>query len=158
MKKQTCCFTGQMILPIGQQQFILERLKKELTALIESGITRFCTGGEEGFDMMAAQTVLKLKEEYKQIKLILMLPCEDQKRLWVLSDAEICTRLEQAADEVVYTSKCYFPGCRSKRDRHLFNYGAVCICYFEEHMIGTNCIVNYAKKKGLTLKNLAEQV
>ena len=37
-------------------------------------------GGALGFDTLAAQTVLDMKKEYPQLRLILVLPCEDQTR------------------------------------------------------------------------------
>ena len=152
MKNKTCCFTGQGALPDGQGRFILELLKKELISLIESGITYFYTGGEFGFDMMAARAVLKLRREYKQIELIVVLPCEDRARVHELSYIKIL----QDADKVIYTPKRCFPGRVSERDRYLVNYSAVCICYLERASGSTAYTVNYAKKKGLTIKNLAE--
>lgn len=61
---------------------IVRILEKELINLIEKGYCYFGAGGALGFDTVAAQTVLHLKEKYPHIKLILVLPCIDQAKSW----------------------------------------------------------------------------
>ena len=41
-----------------------------------------------GFDTLAAQEVLNLRKQYKDIKLILVLPCRDQADRWKAEDQE----------------------------------------------------------------------
>ena len=53
---------------------IKKRTRAAITALIEKGIIYYSAGGARGFDTNAAETVLELKEDYHQIKLILVLP------------------------------------------------------------------------------------
>ena len=86
---------------------------------IEQGYRYFGVGGALGFDMLAAQTVLELKGEYPEIKLILVLPCENQTRGWDQAYVEEYERIKAAADKVVYTSKDYYSGCMHKRNRYL---------------------------------------
>ena len=45
-----------------------------------------------------------------------------------------------------------------KRNRHLVDNSSICICYLTENSGGTFYTVNYAKKQGLTVINLAEQL
>lgn len=78
MKEKTCCFTGHRKIPSEQYNRIAERLKAEIIGLIRQGVIYFGVGGALGFDTMAAQAVLALKESYPQIKLILVLPCKTQ--------------------------------------------------------------------------------
>ena len=50
----------------------------------------FCgAGGALGFDTLAAQTVLEMKKEYPQLRLILVLPCENQTRGWHSEDIAV---------------------------------------------------------------------
>ena len=76
----TCCFTGHRKLPTGQYQMIADRLEQTIIRLIEKGVLYFGAGGALGFDTLAALTVLRLRKQYPQIKLILVLPCRDQTR------------------------------------------------------------------------------
>ncbi len=71
MKNQTCCFTGHRKIPPEQYAALARRLEQEITCLIGQGIVYFGAGGALGFDTLAAQTVLRLKKKYPQIKLIL---------------------------------------------------------------------------------------
>ncbi len=62
---------------------ILEkRVTDIIEALIKNGIQFFGTGGALGFDALAAECVLKCRERHPQIRLILVLPCGDQDRMW----------------------------------------------------------------------------
>ena len=54
-----------------------------------------------GFDTIAAFAVLKLKERYPDIRLVLVLPCFSQTRGWSREDIEIYDDIKQKADKVV---------------------------------------------------------
>ena len=82
IKDRTACFTGHRTIPFLQKKKIKKRTKQILIEAIEQGYRYFGVGGALGFDMLAAQTVLELKGEYPEIKLILVLPCENQTRGW----------------------------------------------------------------------------
>ncbi len=76
MKTKTCCFTGHREIKESIQK-VVEVLEIELDKLIENGYCYFGAGGALGFDTIAAQTVLHLREQYPHVKLILVLPCID---------------------------------------------------------------------------------
>ncbi|MFQ9985062.1 MAG: SLOG family protein [Lachnospiraceae bacterium] len=52
-----------------------------------------------GFDTLAAQMVLKLKEIYPHIKLILVFPCISQTRGWSETDKNIYEMIKKKADK-----------------------------------------------------------
>ncbi len=156
LQSKTCCFTGHRKIPPEQYHRIAERLRKEIIRLIEKGICYFGAGGALGFDTLAAQTVLSLKAEYPQIKLILVLPCMTQTRGWAEKDVAIYEDIKARCDKLTYTSQEYSRGCMQKRNRHLVDYSSVCVCYLTEQSGGTAYTVNYAKSKGLRTINVAE--
>ena len=156
MREKTCCFTGHRDLPTSSRAELSIKLKGCLISLIERGVRYFGAGGALGFDTLAAQTVLKLKEKYPQIKLILVLPCLTQTRGWPAGDVEEYERIKTQADKVVYTSQEYTRGCMFKRNRHLVDYSGVCVCYMSKTTGGTAYTVNYAKQQGLEIINLAQ--
>lgn len=155
MLSQTCCFTGHRVIPRLNQKRVKKELERTIVALIEKGIMYFVAGGALGFDTLAAQAVLRLKEEYPHIKLFLALPCLTQSRGWPTSDIEEYERIKAQADKVVYTSQNYTKGCMFKRNRHLVDNSSVCICYLTKNTGGTAYTVNYAKSKRLNVINLA---
>ncbi len=59
------------------------------------------------------------------------------------------------ADKVVYTSQEYTRGCMFKRNRYLVDNSGVCVCYLARDAGGTAYTVNYAKRQGLEIINLA---
>ena len=123
---------------------------------IEQGYRYFGCGGALGFDTLAAQTVLRLREIYPEIRLILVLPCRDQTRGWKQADVAEYDRIMKAADKVTYTSEQYYSGCMHKRNRHLVDYSSLCVCYLTEQSGGTAYTVNYARSQGLKIVNVAE--
>lgn len=134
---------------------VKKRLEKVIEESIQTGYLYFGAGGALGFDTLAANTVIKLRTKYPDIKLILVLPCKTQTRGWKQSDIEEYERIFKAADKVVYTSENYFSGCMHKRNRHLVNNSSLCICYLTEDNGGTFYTVNYAKQNGLSIVNIA---
>lgn len=155
MIEKTVCFTGHRNIPVQKRKAVVQRLKTELSALINNGYQFFGTGGALGFDTLAALTVLELKKENGHIRLILVHPCENQTMGWKEKDIEIYEKIKQQADKVVYTSKEYRKGCMHKRNRHLVDNSSVCICYLTEDTGGTAYTVNYARSKNLTIINIA---
>lgn len=155
MKKRTCCFTGHRKIPPEQYEEIRKRLKSEITAMIQQGVIYFGAGGALGFDTMAAQTVLALREQYPQIKLILVLPCKTQTRGWNEEEKATYENIKKACDKYIYISDAYTYGCMHERNRHLVDSSSYCICYLTKYSGGTAYTVEYAKKKGLTVMNLA---
>ena len=123
---------------------------------IEQGYRYFGCGGALGFDTLAAQTVLRLREIYPEIRLILVLPCRDQTRGWKQADVAEYDRIMKVADKVTYTSEQYYSGCMHKRNRHLVDNSSLCICYLTEQSGGTAYTVNYARSQGLKIINVAE--
>ena len=156
MKENTICFTGHRKIPPEQITTLAQRLEKALIELIQNGYIYFCAGGALGFDTLAAQTVLSLKADNPNIKLILVLPCLSQTRGWSIRDVEIYEDIKSKADKVVYTSQEYTKGCMHKRNRHLIDSSSVCVCYLTETTGGTAYTVAYAQKKLLQVINLAE--
>lgn len=156
LKGQICCFTGHRIIPSGMEQKLIRVTEKVVENSIKSGYRYFGVGGALGFDTIAALVVLKLRESYPSIKLILVLPCLNQIRGWSTEDIEIYENIKKQADKIVYTSKEYTRGCMHKRNRHLANNSSLCICYLTEEKGGTYYTVKYAQENQLAVVNVVE--
>ncbi len=155
MRERTCCFTGHRDVPAQIQRELAVKLEDTISGLIDRGIKFYGAGGARGFDTLAAQTVLNLKNRYPYIKLILVLPCRTQTRGWPAGDAEKYERIKAQADKIVYTSQEYTKGCMFKRNRHLVDNSSVCVCYLTKKSGGTAYTVDYAEKENLEVINLA---
>ncbi len=158
MKEKTCCFSGHRNIPDTQKSSVCLRLQSEIEKLIHNGYTEFLTGGALGFDTLAAETVLKLKNSFPQIRLILILPCISQAKYWSDKDKDKYEEIKNHADEIFYTSQTYYNGCMHKRNRYLVDKSSVCICYLTEQIGGTAFTVNYAQKNNLEIINIADSI
>lgn len=150
------CFTGHRTIPASETERISCRLRKTLKELIGQGYRCFRAGGALGFDTLAALAVLDARQSYPQVELILVLPCLSQAEHWTDQDKALYEVIKQRADKVIYTSQKYTRGCMHKRNRRLVDGSSVCVCYLTEEKGGTAYTVDYARKRGLTIINLAE--
>ena len=155
MKEKTCCFTGHRRIPEKDYAVIKEGLEKIILELYNKGIRFFEAGGALGFDTLAAESVLRLRESCPELRLILVLPCLDQTKGWKAGDVERYEEIKRQADKTVYTGQEYTPGCMHTRNRRLVDDSSVCVCYQTRSRGGTAYTVDYAKKKGLKAINLA---
>ena len=90
IKEQTACLTGHRpkSLPWGYDETkeSCVKFKKDLetifTGAIEYGLKNFLVGMAEGFDMIGAETLIKLRKKHKEIKVIAVVPCKGQELKW----------------------------------------------------------------------------
>ena len=82
-KSKVACFSGHRKLPEDCEE-LRKSLEDSITELIKKGVMYFGAGGALGFDMLAEETVIQMKQQYHQIRLILVLPCppEQQTLKW----------------------------------------------------------------------------
>lgn len=158
MREKTCCFTGHRDIPPAGKEAITRQLENVMIRLVHAGICRFVAGGAIGFDTLAAQTVLRLRERYPAIKLILALPYLNQTKRWGESDIALYETIKEQANEVVYTYQDYSRGCMHKRNRYMVDSSGICVCYCLRDKGGTAYTVHYAEKKGLTIIYIAQQL
>ena len=151
IKKYTVCFTGHRYIPVDEFENVLSELEKTVRELIQRGYLFFATGGALGFDTLAAQTILKLKDEFPKIELHLVLPCLTQTRNWKQEDIDIYEQIKTVADVVTYTSYEYTRGCMFKRNRKLVEMSALCVCFLRKSTGGTSYTVKYARSKNLQI-------
>ena len=157
-KFQTACFTGHREIR-SQDSNLKETLKKILIGLINQGYIYFGAGGARGFDALAAETVLELKQQYSQISLILVLPFENQfckEQGWTVQEIKQYQELKQQARKVVHLQKEYSKGCYYRRNRHLVDFSSVCICYQYKETGGTAYTTEYARSKNVQIINCIE--
>ena len=149
-REKTACFTGHRQLKEPYEVLFL-KTRREVEGLIQRGYIYFAAGGARGFDALAADVVLKLKEKYPYIYLILVLPFFNQyvkEKGWSREEIERYERHKKYASQVVYTQEAYSSGCYYKRDRCLVDISSVCIAYQYKNTGGTAYTANYALKQG----------
>lgn len=156
-RRQTACFTGHRILKEPTAE-----LKRRVSAVVEELIQReyryFSVGGARGFDALASEAILKLRERDPRIHLVLVLPFENQysyERNW--SEEEIAQhhRLKEQASKVIMLAPSYDLGLYYRRNRHLVDNASTCVAYMTRENSGTGYTVRYARSKGVQVVNIA---
>lgn len=98
-KAQTCCFTGHRQIPEKDLAGVQARLEQTIIKLYGQGVIYYGAGGALGFDTLAAETVLRLRNSYPKLRLILVLPCKDQTRRWKAEDVSRYEDIRRQADK-----------------------------------------------------------
>lgn len=151
MNDISCCFSGHRDIPYSRIPAVREQLKREILALIKRGYTEFYAGGALGFDTLAAQTVLELKEDNPGIHLHIVIPCKSQTRGWSSENVHIYNSINARADEVICLTENYFSGCMQIRNRYMVDNSSAIITYITRASGGSAYTAGYAAKKGLEI-------
>lgn len=151
----TVCFTGHRQIKRELLPDLIDQLELTLRALYRKGYRDFLSGGAIGFDLLAAEAVLRMQQEHPDARLIMVLPCGDQSRRWSDADCKRYERILYAADETRVLSPSYYEGCMLVRNRHMVDHSAVCVCYMLHPRGGTLSTVSYALQQDRPVINLA---
>lgn len=154
-ERQTVCFSGHRMLKSQLLPALRALLDKTLEELWQQGYRRFICGCALGFDLLAGEAVLRLKEKHAEIKLILAIPCASQTAKWPAQECQRYARLLCQADDAIVLSPQYYTGCMQVRNRYMVNQSSLCVCYLRQLRGGTLFTVNYAMDQGLRVINLA---
>lgn len=153
---KACFFTGHRIIAGNKKSMITSLVRQEILNKINDGITIFISGGALGFDTIAAEQVLSLRNDY-DIRLCLYLPCRDQDAAWHLSDRNRFHDILSRADEIYYvTDGAYRQGCMKKRNSAMVEASDCGIAYMIKSPSGSAQTINLAKEKGIDIINIAE--
>ena len=142
-------FTGPRAIASALIPALEHRTEAACKLLIrDNRVTDFIAGGARGFDTLAALTVLRLKNEFPDVRLRLYLPCTDQARRWGRRDVERWQDILDRADEYrfIHDGK-YIPGCMQLRNRTMVDDAKYGIAYCSRSSGGAYYTVNYARDK-----------
>ena len=159
-KNNSVCFTGHR--KIRKKDTLLEdNLYKNIEDLITKGFIYFYAGGAKGFDALASKTVIKLKEKYSYIQLILVLPFHNQFKKendWSFDEIKEYEDLKKQALKVIHIQEEYSIGCYYRRNMRLVDLSSVCVCYEYKNHGGTAYTVEYAGRQGLKIVRIEGRV
>lgn len=142
--QKTCCFSGHRIIRRKDKGIISHNLPRLLEKLYQDGINTFIAGGALGFDTIAAAEVINLRNKYSDVRLILALPCKDQTAKWSAEQKKQYAEILNSADDILYVSENYLPGCMQKRNRFMVDNCMTVIIYLHNVSSGTGYTTKYA--------------
>lgn len=163
-RAETCCFSGhrpeKFSFPTDASSPSLHALQTALElavrAAVHDGYRLFVTGMSRGFDLWAAQTVLRLRGELS-IKLLCAVPFDGQPNRWPPACKSLYTDILLRADLVHSLAQHYTPDCFYVRNRFMVEGSSRLICWHEGAAGGTQFTLQCAKRCGMEIVNLAHQ-
>ena len=157
MKKDTCCFTGNRDIRKEDAETIREKIREQVQSLLQLGISTYIVGGAMGFDMLAAEVLLDLREkEGKKLRIISALPFPDWRAKWPREETEREDRILEKSDGILFSAKEYSRQSYLHRDRRMVDESSVCVSYCTRKTGGTAYTVRYALRQGIKVHNIAD--
>ena len=131
-------------------------LREALEYLIGRGYVNFLSGAARGFDTIAAEIVISLREVYPWVRLTVVLPCADQAARWNAEDKRRWENIVHNSDHVETLAPMYDKSCMFRRNRYLVdNADLVLAAYHKGSSGGTAMTVEYAHKRGKKVRRLS---
>ncbi|MGE4485787.1 MAG: SLOG family protein [Oscillospiraceae bacterium] len=161
--ERTICFSGHRRekMPKGKALEVLEeRLVGEIEKAIGDGYDTFLFGGCYGFDLTAAAMVLSRKRRIdflnpRRIRLIAIIPFENQALHWRESDRALYYDIMPQCDDVITLSLRYHDKCYADRNQYMTERSSRLICYWDgELRSGTAQTIRMAQNQGMEIINL----
>ncbi len=164
VRENTCCFTGHRNIPSYLIPKVSSLIENKIVECSRAGYRYFICGGAYGFDMLAAEAIVKAIKSGADIHLILALPCRNQTEKWgSLPNAENLLRrylaIKGFAEYVRYTRDFYADGCMKERNQFMIDNSSLCIAYADEKRHGGSTqTVGMAKRANIEICNLFPEV
>lgn len=131
------------------------RLAAAVRSAWNEGYRIFISGMAPGFDLAAAEAVVRLRETHTGARLIAAVPFPGRPRGCSLSDLTRYEALSAAADEVKVLADRYSHGCYYRRDEWMVLQSARVVCWYDGRgPSGTRYTVRLAVRAGLEIVNL----
>ena len=154
--EEVCCFTGHRDFPQDQMESVLLRLTNAVDRLYKRGIRTFLVGGARGFDTLAAIQLINLRRHlYPNLRLVLVRPCEGQADRWPPIEQALYQTVRSEADLDILLSDHYYNGCMQKRNAFMVNHSCHLLAYVTQTTGGSYQTLNLARKRGISIENLA---
>lgn len=135
----------------------LRELDLTVGQLVGEGFTDFLCGMAMGFDMAAAESVLRMRSLTggERVRLTAVVPFEGQARRFPATERERYERILAAADNVVRLSERYSPECYRRRNDFLVGNSSVVVAWYDgSHEGGTHYTVARARTLARRIINL----
>lgn len=129
MAEKTCCVTGHRDIPAEQIDAVKYALRREIIKAVSDGYTGFMTGFADGADQYFAEMVVKLQEDFPNLRLIAVIPY--RKRVDSLESREQTKTLLHACADVVVIQEEYRPNVYAKRNRYMVEHSDRVIAVYD---------------------------
>ena len=158
LRARTCCFTGHRGIDPVHEALLPALLEQTIRDLCALGVSRFVTGGALGFDTLAAEAVLRLRESRPSLHPTVIAPYLRQPSAWQERDRMRYERIRAAADDFRVLRMRYTKNCMRERNYAMVDLSSTCVSYCLHTPSGTQQTVDYALQNGLAVIDLAAKL
>lgn len=151
---KACSFTGHRRIKPEHKSALSGLLMRAINYAYEQGCREFFCGGAVGFDTEAARAVLLFRINHPDVRLILLLPCQDQDDGWNDYQRDAYGYVLKSADEIRYTSDFYTKDCMKIRNQALADSCDILVAYLSDSRSGAGQTVRMAEKQQKQVYNL----
>ena len=163
---ETLCFSGHRPdrLPgkgwadEPEMQPLTAALRQALIAAIGRGKTTMLHGCMAGWDIICAEQVIALREQFPQIRLISVAPYQagffSREECWTPDWISRAREVFCQHDAGMKIAGQYRPGIYYERNRALVDHASELLCYWDGGGGGTKFTIGQARQKGLEIHNL----
>lgn len=132
-----------------------DKLEAAIRSLYAEGYTTYMSGMAQGFDLAAAEAVLRLKSELTELKLHCVIPFEGHISTLTRADRERYKTICDKADSVVTLADTRAENSYLVRNDYLVDGADAIICYYSgKRRSGTGYTVTKAMKRGIRVINI----
>ena len=159
-KDKSCCFSGHRKAHFDMEysyygQILKGLISKEVRKACDMGFDTFYTGMAYGFDILAADAVIKEKYcRLEEIKLVCAIPFRGQENTFSNHWRKYHDTILKMADKIVVLNEEYITGCYHERNRFLVDNSRHLIGFYSQKAGGTKHTFDYAEKCGLEIVNI----
>ncbi len=155
-RSRTAAFSGHRSYKMrgGDPADTASRLRETLVNLISEGYDTFLCGMAEGFDLMAAGEVLRLREEFPGVRLVAVVPFRGQAERFPMAVTAEYRRVLSLADCVEVLAENYDPRCYHRRNDYLLTNASCMVFFYNGSPGGTHYCWQQAARRGLRVVNL----
>ncbi len=159
-KISAVCFTGHRIISENVKNEVETMVYYIIQELYYRGARIFKAGGAIGFDTIAEQAVLKLREETQDsdIELHLYLAAPGQSSRFSAVDKAEYDRIKEKSDLFTYAAERISTESYYARNRALVDGSDVCVAYCTKPNGGSYYTCNYALTHGVEFINIADLI
>lgn len=144
--------------PKGVEADIRRKVAARILELVGEGATEFASGMAPGFDLWAADELLRLRQEGlvgEDVRLTLLIPYPHFERSFEPSVRELYQSIVVRANGIFFVGDQFSQGCFQRRNMALVERADVVVAYYSDGTKGgTRYTLKLALKKGVRVENL----
>lgn len=131
-----------------------ERIENALRQLCEKGYDTFLCGMAEGFDLMAGEAVIRLRNEFPGVRLLAIIPHPGQATSFKDETRAVYESVISNAAWQTTVCRYYSHDCFHRRNDFLVDNSTALVCYYNGTKGGTEYTVKRAIRQGLEIINV----